>query len=220
MKNSEPSDDSWSLRLPGNDAGRSPGLKRADRAKRLAIALGKPGYIDDEVVVTLLLGSWRAGEDSDAATFAGALTGRVLKQVRAHIRKNPGWLLRGGGSTVAEDLCQSIILAILQDKAKPCHAEQAFGNFVYRRCLDEAGKLYAKSIARASHSMTRSQSRVGRRSVSPLTRPRCIFHRQSCWSGCKSSVARVFSLSRFDGSCRKNFRRSRACLYVSLLTVR
>ena len=35
-------------------------------------------------------------------------------------------------------------MAILEDKAVPCHAEQAFGNYVYRRCLDEAGKLYAK----------------------------------------------------------------------------
>ncbi len=169
MKKSEPSDDSWS-HPPARAAMLAEvlALKRGDRAKRLAIALGKPGYIDDEVVVTLLLGSWRAGEDSDAATFAGALTGRVLKQVRAHIRKNPGWLLRGGGSTVAEDLCQSIILAILQDKARPCHAEQAFGNFVYRRCLDEAGKLYAKKHS-AGQSLDDEESVEGRAQVGEPT---------------------------------------------------
>lgn len=119
-------------------------LSRGDRAGRLSIGLGKQGHIDDEVVVTLLLAAWRAGEDSDADMYAGALTKRVLKQVRAHVRKNPAWQMLGGGSTVIDDLCQSIVMAMLQDQARPCHAEQAFGNYVYRRCLDEAGKLYAK----------------------------------------------------------------------------
>lgn len=145
MNNDGPQDGSWNhppARAAMLDQVRA--LRPGDRAGRLSIGLGKQGYIDDEVVVTLLLTAWRAGEERDADTFAGALIKRVLKQVRAHARKNPAWQLLGGGPTVVDDLCQSIVMAILQDQARPCHAEQAFGNYVYRRCLDEAGKLYAK----------------------------------------------------------------------------
>lgn len=145
MKKNEPPDGSWG-HPPARAAmlGEVRALSPGDRAGRLSIGLGKQGHVDDEVVVTLLLTAWRAGEDSDADTYAGALTKRVLKHVRAHARKNPAWQLLGGGPTVVGDLCQSIVMAILQDQARPCHAEQAFGNYVYRRCLDEAGKLYAK----------------------------------------------------------------------------
>lgn len=148
MTDNEPPDGTWShppARAAMLDAVRA--LSPGDRAERLSISLGKQSHIDDEVVVTLLLVAWHAGEERDAETFAGALTKRVMKQVRAHARKNPGWQLLGGGSTVVDDLCQSIIMAILQDQAQPCHAEQAFGNYVYRRCLDEAGKLYAKKYS-------------------------------------------------------------------------
>lgn len=50
-----------------------------------------------------------------------------------------------------DDFCEEIVLCILEDQTVPCHAEIAFGNYVYRRCLDEAGKLYAKK-----HSAGRS----------------------------------------------------------------
>lgn len=145
MKNDGPPDGTWNhppARAAMLDEVRA--LSAGDRAERLSIGLGKNGYIDDEVVVTLLLAAWRADEEGDANTYAGALTKRVLKQVRAHSRKNPAWQLLGGGPTFIDDLCQSIVMSILKDKARPCHAEQAFGNYVYRRCLDEAGKLYAK----------------------------------------------------------------------------
>ena len=114
------------------------------RVQRFAIRHGKPGHIDDEVIVTLMLQGWRAGR-RDADTYASAVLRRVTQQVRAHVRKNPGWQLRGGGAKSAiDDFCQATVMAILEDNAVPCHAEQAFGNYVYRRCLDEAGKLYAK----------------------------------------------------------------------------
>lgn len=144
MKSGEPPDTWRHPALRAEMLAQVNALSPPERSKRLAIAFGRDGHIDDEVVVTLLLSAWHAGQDSDADTFAGALTKRVFKQVRAHARKNPGWQLLGGGQTVVDDLCQSVVMAILQDKAQPCHAEQAFGNFVYRRCLDEAGKLYAK----------------------------------------------------------------------------
>ena len=122
-------------------------LNAVERTKCLAIAFGKQGHIEDEVVVTLLLIAWRAERHGEADSYAGVLVKRILKQVRAHASKNPGWLLLGGGQTIVDDLCQSIVMAILQDKAQPCHVEQAFGNFVYRRCLDEAGKLYAQKYS-------------------------------------------------------------------------
>lgn len=120
-------------------------LDAAARAQRFAIRHGKHGHIDDEVIVTLMLQAWRAGQHREADTFASEVLRRVTKQVRAHVRKNPGWQLRGGGAKSAiDDFCQSTCIAILEDKTVPCHAELAFGNYVYRRCLDEAGKLYAK----------------------------------------------------------------------------
>jgi hypothetical protein len=121
------------------------GLEPAARTKRLAIRHGKPGHIDDEVVVTLMLLAWRSGQEREADTFAAEVLRRVVKQVRAHVRKNSGWQLRGGGAKAAiDDFGQSTVIAILEDSTVPCHAEVAFGNYVYRRCLDEAGKLYAK----------------------------------------------------------------------------
>jgi hypothetical protein len=119
-------------------------LDSTTRTARLAIGHAKQGHIDDEVVVTAMLRAWRANRQ-DAGTYASEVLRRVTKQVRAHVRKNPGWQILGGGSkAAAEDFCQSIVLNILEGAAVPCHAEQAFGNFVYRRCLDEAAKLYAK----------------------------------------------------------------------------
>jgi hypothetical protein len=96
------------------------------------------------VVVTLMLVSWRAKQPESAA-YASDLLRRVNKHVKAHVRKNPGWQNLGGGAPAATgDFCQAVVLAILEDTHRPSHAEVAFGNFVYRRCLDEAGKLYAK----------------------------------------------------------------------------
>jgi len=120
-------------------------LDSAARTKRFAIPYDKPGHIDDEVIVTLLLDSWVSGQDREADTYSSELLRRVTKHVRAHVRKNPGWQRLGGGAdTAMDDFCQEIALLILEDKTVPCHAEIAFGNYVYRRCLDEAGKLYAK----------------------------------------------------------------------------
>lgn len=121
------------------------GLDSAARAQRLAIRHGRPGHIDDEVVVTLMLQAWHACRDRESDTFASEVLRRVVKQVRAHVGKNSGWRLRGGGAKAAtDDFCQGTVLAMLEDKTVPCHAEVAFGNYVYRRCLDQGAKLYAK----------------------------------------------------------------------------
>ena len=145
MKNNGAPPGAWSHPSPRAEVLlEAKGLDRATRVQRFAIRHGKPDHIDDEVIVTLMLHAWRAGT-RDADTYASEVLRRVTKQVRAHVRKNPGWQLPGGGAKSAiDDFCQATVMAILEDKAVPCHAEQAFGNYVYRRCLDEAGKLYAK----------------------------------------------------------------------------
>lgn len=120
-------------------------LQGAARAQRLAIVHGKPGHIDDEVVVTLALEARRAKDVQAESEFASVLLRRVTKQVKAHVRKNPAWQNLGGGAeVVTEDFSQSIVLAILADTKVPCHAEVAFGDYVWKRSLDEAGKLFAK----------------------------------------------------------------------------
>lgn len=119
----------------------------ADTARhhRFSIRHNHPDHIDDEVVVTLLLDAWKAGQDHEANTYASELLRRVTMHVKAHVRKNPGWQKLGGGpKTLIENLSSEIVLKILQDSKIPCHAEIAFGEYVYRRCLDETEKLYAK----------------------------------------------------------------------------
>lgn len=120
-------------------------LDSAARVDRLAVAYQKDGYIDDEVVVTLLLDARAEGRTTDENTYASVLLRRVTKHVKAHVRKNLEWQRLGGGiEAVADDFCSEIIVNILKDTKVPCHAEVAFGNYVSRRCLDQYGKLSAK----------------------------------------------------------------------------
>lgn len=119
-------------------------LTESERKRRLAIELGQENFIPDEVVATLMLTSWRENW-SDAGDYAQYLIQRLTRHVRAHVRKNPGWHDRGGGfNATTEDFCQDILESMIVDKAQPCHAEEAFGNYVKKRCLDCADKLYAK----------------------------------------------------------------------------
>jgi hypothetical protein len=87
----------------------------------------------------------KPSDQQGSDTFAAELLRRVTKQVRAHARKNPGWGIFGGGAaTAVDDFCQETVLAILADDKVPNHAEVLFGQYVHRRCLDAAAKLYAK----------------------------------------------------------------------------
>ena len=120
-------------------------LDSAARVRRLAVAYENNGYIDDEVVVTLLLDARAEGRTTDENTYASVLLRRVTKHVKAHVRKNLEWQRLGGGTeAVADDFCSEIIVNILKDTTVPCHAEVAFGSYVSRRCLDQYGKLSAK----------------------------------------------------------------------------
>ena len=114
------------------------------RASRLAIPFGQPDHVDDEVVVALLLDARRNG-GADEGAFAMVVLRRTARHVRAHVRKNPRWPSLGGGvDATSDDFCQDIVVAILTDSNSPCHAEVAFGNYVWKRCLDQAAKLTAK----------------------------------------------------------------------------
>jgi len=152
MKEDRPPRSGWSQKSPRLEMVlEAKSLDSANRAQQFAIRYGKPGHIDDEVIVTLFLDAWCGGQDGEADTYASELLRRITMQVRAHVRKNSGWQQLGGGAATAiDDFCQEVVLAILGEKAVPCHAEVAFGNYVYRRCLDEAGKLYAKKRSAAT----------------------------------------------------------------------
>lgn len=120
-------------------------LQGAARAARLAIRHGRPGHIDDEVVVTLALAARRAGDVPAENEFASAMLRRIAIQVKAHVGKNVSWQRLGGGAeTAVDDFTQAIALLILVDPKQPCHAEVAFGDYVYKKSLDQAAKLFAK----------------------------------------------------------------------------
>jgi len=119
-------------------------LDSDSRMKRFAIRHIKSGHIDDEVIVTLMLDAWTAGQDIEANTYSCEVLRRVAVHVKAHARKNPGWQRLGGVDAVVDDFSSEIVCLILKDETVPCHAEIAFGDYVRKRCLDLAGKLYAK----------------------------------------------------------------------------
>jgi DNA-directed RNA polymerase specialized sigma24 family protein len=154
MKSETPKRRNWTQSSPRDQmVSNIKALGPAERAKRLSIGfgLGKADHIDDEAVVTLALDAWHSGDEQGANTFSAALLLRVTKHVRAHIRKNPGWGILGGGASAAvEDFCQDIVMAIFLDEKVPSHAEVLFGQYVHRRCLDAAAKLYAKKHSAGS----------------------------------------------------------------------
>ena len=152
MKKGTPSRGGWTQRPPRERmVSDVQTLDFAARPNRLSIGFGKPDHIDDEALVTLMLDARAAGKVQDENSYAAELLDRVTKHVRAHLRKNRGWALLGGGAkSTEEDFCQDIVLAILLEVDVPCHAEERFGQYVHRRCLDAAGKLYAKKHSAGS----------------------------------------------------------------------
>jgi len=149
MKNKSAQRGAWSQPSPRAEMlDEVKALDYSVRMKRLAIRHVKSEHIDDEVVVTLMLDAWKSEQCREADMYSCEVLRRVAVQVQAHVRKNPGWQRLGGGADTAKsDFCSEIVCLILEDKTIPCHAEVAFGDYVYKRCLDEAGKLYAKKIS-------------------------------------------------------------------------
>jgi hypothetical protein len=173
-KNSEPSGE-WN-QPPPREAMLAEvlSLQPRARAERLAIAFGQSGHVDDEVVVTLSLMAWRAQDWQAADAFASVLLWRVTKHVKAHVSKNPSWRSLGGGAkATTDDFSADIIAAIFSDKRVPCHAEVAFGDYVYKRSLDLAGKLFAKknSAGRTLDESTETQAQLGGLDVPPAASP-------------------------------------------------
>jgi hypothetical protein len=119
-------------------------LTEPERRRRLAIVHGANCHVQDEVVALLSIRSWREGW-GDTDVYGGVLLQRLAKHVRAHIRQNPGWEQRAGGLNAAtDDFCGDIVNALFGNEAHQRHAGNAFGDYVWKRCLDCADKLYAK----------------------------------------------------------------------------
>lgn len=149
-------------------------LEGAARSTRLAIRHGKPGHIDDEVVVALALAARRAGDVPAENEFASAMLRRIAIQVKAHVGKNVSWQKLGGGKEAAvDDFTQAIALLILVDSNQPCHAEVAFGDYVYKKSLDQAGKLFAKkhSAGQALDEDAEAEAQEGDLDVAPAGYP-------------------------------------------------
>lgn len=149
-------------------------LHGAARTARLAIRHGKPGHIDDEVVVALALEARRAGDVPAENEFASAMLRRIAIQVKAHVGRNVSWQRLGGGKEAAvEDFTQAVALLILTDPKRPCHAEVAFGDYVYKKSLDQAGKLFAKkhSAGQTLDDAAEAEAQEGDLDVAPAGYP-------------------------------------------------
>lgn len=147
-------------------------LRGAARSARLAIRYGKPGHIDDEVIVTLALAARRAGDVPAENEFASAMLRRIAIQVKAHVGKNASWQRLGGGiDEVIADFTQAIALQILEDSKQPCHAEVAFGDYVYKKSLDQAAKLFAKKHSAGQALDEEAEAQDGDLDVAPAGYP-------------------------------------------------
>jgi hypothetical protein len=120
------------------------GLSAAERYGAMARGLGESGYVEDEVVVAVARRAHRE-RWPDERRYTQQLVQRVYRHVRAHVHKNAGWQRRGGGLQATVDDCAGFVLVRLAaEKGDTCHAEHAFGDYIYKRCLDFADTLFAK----------------------------------------------------------------------------
>lgn len=119
-------------------------LPQEERNLRLTVGRGEPNYVEDEVVC----GAARQGHREkwkDERRYSQQLVQRVYVHVRGHVAKNPGWAARGGGfDTTVGDCAGFVLMKLAGETATVCHAEIAFGDFVYKRALDFADMLFAK----------------------------------------------------------------------------
>jgi hypothetical protein len=129
-------------------------LTQSERYQRMGIQLGKPNHVADEVVFTA---TRRAKHENwpDEGKYAGQLMQRVYKHVRGHLAKNKSWVDKAAGEDAARKDFSSVVLLKLIEEAPDVtsHAENAFGDFVYKRCLDYADGLFAKKHS-AGESLT------------------------------------------------------------------
>lgn len=71
---------------------------------------------------------------------------RIYRHVRGHVQKNAGWRnLKGGAENTVDEFAQFAATKLAAETAPICHAEDAFGDYIYKRCIDAARELfYAK----------------------------------------------------------------------------
>jgi len=116
----------------------------ADRYSAMAIGFGANGHIADEVLVTVSRRARREGW-LDERKYTQQLMKRIYRHVHSHVAKNPGWQKNGGGfDATADDCAQYVVLKLINETDEICHAENAFGDYVYKRSLDFADTLYSQ----------------------------------------------------------------------------
>lgn len=124
-----------------------------ERYRRTNIPLGKLHFVEDEVIAAVSRKAHRE-KWKDSNRYNQHLINRVYSHVRGHVGKNPGWATRAGGVDAARDDFAGYVFVKMQDDTTlPSHAEVAFGDYVYKRCLDYADELFAKK-RNAGESLT------------------------------------------------------------------
>lgn len=119
-------------------------LSTAERPVAMAREPGEGGHLADEVVAAVARRAHRE-RWPDERRYTQPLLQRVYRHVRGHVHKNPGWQRRGGGlQTTIDDCAGFVLVKLAAEQGDICHAEHAFGDYVYKRCLDFADTLFAK----------------------------------------------------------------------------
>ena len=130
-------------------------LPAAERYGAMAVGLGANGHIADEVVLTAARLAHRE-HWSEERHYSQHLVQRVYRHIRGHVGKNSSWQKRGGGFDATVDDCAGFVLAKLAaEKSETCHAENAFGDYVYKRSLDYADEPFAKKGSQVSLTPTK-----------------------------------------------------------------
>jgi hypothetical protein len=123
------------------------------RYRQMAIPLGEPHFVVDEVIAAVSRKAHRE-KWKDSNRYNQHLINRVYRHVRGHLSKNSGWAARAGGPESArDDFAGHVLAKLIGETATPSHAEVAFGDYVYKRCLDYADELFAKK-RNAGESLT------------------------------------------------------------------
>jgi DNA-directed RNA polymerase specialized sigma24 family protein len=112
------------------------------RYDKMAVPLGNPNHLEDEIVVTAARRAEAEGWP-DRRKYSQELLRRIYIHVTGHVKKNAGWRkLKGGVDAAIDDFSQFAAEKLAAETAPLCHAEVAFGDYIYKRCIDAARELF------------------------------------------------------------------------------
>lgn len=128
-------------------------LSAQARYDKMAVPLGHPDYLEDEVVVTAARRA-EAERWPDRRKYSQELMRRIYSHVTGHVNKNAGWRkLKGGVDATIDDFSQFAAEKLAAETAPLCHAEVAFGDYIYKRCIDAARELFFAKKNLAAESL-------------------------------------------------------------------